>query len=64
MPARFFGIFLGLIAAVLIIGGIFINMISGEATVVEYWILLLLPMFWYSNFVCSVPKRNRLSTTV
>ena len=36
MPARFFGIFLGLIAAVLIIGGLFINMISGEATVVEY----------------------------
>nr|WP_315278447.1 hypothetical protein [uncultured Acinetobacter sp.] len=45
MPARFFGIFLGLIAAVLIIGGLFINMISGEDTVVEYWILLLLPCF-------------------
>ena len=45
MPARFFGIFLGLIAAVLIIGGLFINMISGEATVVEYWILLLLACF-------------------
>ncbi|MDM1753513.1 hypothetical protein HX122_00545 [Acinetobacter towneri] len=45
MPARFFGIFLGLIAAILIIGGIFINMISGEASVVEYWILLLLPCF-------------------
>ena len=45
MPARFFGIFLGLIAAVLIIGGLFINMISGEATVVASWILLLLPCF-------------------
>ena len=44
MPARFFGIFLGLIAAVLVIGGLFINMIS-EETVVEYWILLLLPCF-------------------
>ncbi len=55
--ARFFGIFLGLIAAVLIIGGLFINMISGEATVVEYWILLLFHVL-HSNIVWSVPKRN------
>lgn len=44
MPAKFFNIFLGLIALVMILGALIINF-GFDKPMVEYWILLLLPCF-------------------
>ncbi len=44
MPAKFFGTFLGYVLIVLAIGASFIYF-TFDKSVVEYWILLLLPCF-------------------
>ncbi|CAM4330808.1 hypothetical protein [Acinetobacter pragensis] len=44
MPIKFFGTFLAYIVIVMAIGALFINF-TFEKPLVEYWILLLLPLF-------------------